>query len=75
MREGKLCWNANDRLTMLGLLLEKVGVDQAIRFSRPESGRKRLLSFGTNVHGYRTIHTYARIRWAASSPAFPVSHW
>jgi hypothetical protein len=29
--EGKLFWSDEDRLTMLGLLLENVGADQAVR--------------------------------------------
>jgi len=35
MVDGKLFWNDKDRLTMLGLLLENVGIDQAVRLGDP----------------------------------------
>ncbi len=34
--EGKLFWTEEDRLLMLGLLLENVGIDKAIRLGDPE---------------------------------------
>ena len=34
--EGKLFWNEEERMRMLGLLLENVGVDQAVRLGDPE---------------------------------------
>ena len=34
--EGKLFWTERDRLTMLALLLENVGIDKAIRFGDPK---------------------------------------
>lgn len=36
MIEGKLFWTEEDRLRMLGLLLENVGIDKAIRLGNPE---------------------------------------
>jgi len=35
MIEGKLFWSERDRLRMLGLLLENVGVDKAVRLGNP----------------------------------------
>ena len=34
--EGKLFWTERDRLTMLALLLENIGIDKAIRFGDPK---------------------------------------
>ncbi len=31
MVEGRLFWSAEDRITMLGLLLENIGIDAAVR--------------------------------------------
>ena len=36
MYHGKLFWSDEERLTLLGLLLENVGVDQVIRLGDPE---------------------------------------
>ena len=36
---GKLFWSDEERLTMLALLLENVGVDQAVRIGDPEVWR------------------------------------
>jgi len=35
MIKGRLFWSAEDRLTMLGLLLENVGLDRAVRLGDP----------------------------------------
>ena len=35
MIEGKLFWSEEDRLVMLGLLLENVGADYAVRLGDP----------------------------------------
>ena len=35
MYQGKLFWSDEDRLTLLGLLLENVGVDAAVRLGDP----------------------------------------
>ena len=40
--EGKLFWNEEERMRMLGLLLENVGVDQAIRLGDPEVWHRAL---------------------------------
>jgi hypothetical protein len=40
--EGKLFWTDEERLTMLALLLENVGVDRAIRLGDPEVWRKAI---------------------------------
>jgi hypothetical protein len=36
MYQGKLFWSEEDRVNLLGLLLENVGVDQAVRLGDPE---------------------------------------
>jgi hypothetical protein len=38
-RPGKLFWDETQRLTLLALLLENVGVDQAVRLGDPEVWR------------------------------------
>lgn len=35
MYEGKLFWEDSERVTMLALLLENVGVDRAVRLGNP----------------------------------------
>ncbi len=42
MIEGRLFWSARDRLTMLALLLENVGIDAAIRLGDPKLWREAL---------------------------------
>ena len=37
---GKLFWNDDERLRMLGLLLENVGLDQAVRLGNPRLWRE-----------------------------------
>jgi hypothetical protein len=39
MDEGKLFWDDSERLILLALLLENVGVDQAVRLGDPEVWR------------------------------------
>ena len=39
MIEGKLFWSEEERLTMLALLLENVGVNQAVRIGNPDVWR------------------------------------
>ena len=39
MSEGKLLWFAEDRVKLLGLLLENVGADRAVRLGNPEVWR------------------------------------
>jgi hypothetical protein len=40
--EGKLFWTEEDRLIMLGLLLENVGIDKAIRLGDPNVWREAI---------------------------------
>ena len=37
--DGKLFWSEEERLTMLALLLENVGVNQAVRIGNPDVWR------------------------------------
>lgn len=39
MIEGRLFWSQDERLTFLGLLLENVGADAAVRLGKPEVWR------------------------------------
>jgi len=40
--KGKIFWSDEERLRMLGLLLENVGVDQAIRLGNPQVWREAI---------------------------------
>lgn len=40
--DGKLFWREKDRLNMLGLLLETVGIDKAIRLGNPDTWREAI---------------------------------
>jgi hypothetical protein len=42
MIAGKLYWDDEERLTMLGLLLENVGIDKAIRLGDPRLWREAI---------------------------------
>lgn len=42
---GKLFWSDEERLTMLALLLENVGVDQAVRIGDPAVWRSAVARF------------------------------
>jgi hypothetical protein len=42
MTAGKLYWDDEERLTMLGLLLENVGIDKAIRLGDPRLWREAI---------------------------------
>jgi hypothetical protein len=42
MTDGKLYWDDEERLTMLGLLLENVGIDKAIRIGDPRLWREAI---------------------------------
>ncbi len=42
MIEGMLLWSDEDRLNLLGLLLENVGIDQAIRLGDPRIWREAI---------------------------------
>ena len=39
VREGRLFWSDEERLVVLGMLLENVGIDRAIRLGDPERWR------------------------------------
>jgi hypothetical protein len=45
MVDGRLFWSDEDRLMMLGLLLENVGVDEAIRLGDPQVWREAIAAF------------------------------
>ena len=40
--EGKLFWTEEDRLNMLGLLLENIGIDKAVRMGNTEIWRQAI---------------------------------
>jgi hypothetical protein len=40
--EGKLFWDDDERMLMLGLLLENLGIDKAIRLGDPELWRQAI---------------------------------
>jgi hypothetical protein len=44
MYEGRLFWSDHERLLLLGLLLENVGVDAAVRFGDAQVWRDALAS-------------------------------
>ena len=44
--EGKLFWSEEDRLTMLGLVLENVGADAAVRLGDPAVWREAIAQLG-----------------------------
>jgi hypothetical protein len=46
MYEGRLFWSERDRLLVLGLVLENVGADQAVRLGRPEVWRAAVQGMG-----------------------------
>lgn len=46
MFEGKLFWTDEDRVNMLGLLLELVGADRAVQLGDPEVWRRAVAKLG-----------------------------
>jgi hypothetical protein len=46
MGNGKLLWDQDQRLTLLGLLLENVGADQAVRLGDAEVWRAAVRELG-----------------------------
>lgn len=40
--DGKLYWDDNERMVMLGLLLEGLGIDKAIRLGAPQLWREAI---------------------------------
>jgi hypothetical protein len=43
---GKLYWRDEDCLTMLALLLENIGADQAVRLGNPQVWREAIAALG-----------------------------
>ena len=43
---GKLFWSEEDRLNMLALLLENVGIDKAVRLGDPDVWREAISQLG-----------------------------
>ncbi len=48
MTDGKLYWDDEERLMMLGLLLENVGIDKAIRLGDPRLWREAIAEMEVN---------------------------
>jgi hypothetical protein len=48
MVDGKLFWSEDDRITALALLLESVGIDEAVRLGNPELWREALSKLRDN---------------------------
>jgi hypothetical protein len=46
MYEGKLFWSEEQRLILLGLLLENVGLDAAVRLGDPGTWREVIAALG-----------------------------
>jgi hypothetical protein len=49
--EGKLFWSEEDRLAMLALLLENMGVDRAVRIGDPAVWREAIAVLGQAPDG------------------------
>jgi hypothetical protein len=47
MIDGKLLWSDEDRETLLGLLLENVGADRAVRLGNPDVWRVAVAKLGS----------------------------
>jgi hypothetical protein len=46
MYQGRLFWSDADRVTLLGLLLENVGADWAVRLGNPDVWRHAIRELG-----------------------------
>ena len=46
MYQGKLFWSDEDRVNMLGLMLENVGADQAVRLGDPAVWKAAVAALG-----------------------------
>lgn len=46
MIDGELLWSDEERLAMLGVILEQVGADQAVRLGDPAVWRAAVASLG-----------------------------
>jgi len=53
MIDGKLLWDDEDRVKLLGLLLENVGADRAVRLGSPQVWRDAAASLGKEDAGTR----------------------
>jgi hypothetical protein len=51
MFEGRLFWTDEDRVNMLGLLLELVGADRAVQLGDPEVWQKAVAKLGSAETG------------------------
>jgi hypothetical protein len=49
MSRGKLYWRDEDRLTMLALLLENLGADQAVRLGDPRVWREAVAALDNTM--------------------------
>jgi len=49
LSRGKLYWRDEDRLTMLALLLENLGVDQAVHLGDPEVWREAIAALDSRI--------------------------
>jgi hypothetical protein len=48
MIRGKLLWDEEDRIRLLGLLLENVGADRAVRLGNPDVWREAVRSLAAS---------------------------
>jgi hypothetical protein len=48
MVKGKLLWDEGDRVKLLGLLLENVGADRAVRLGNPDVWRGAIGNLGAS---------------------------
>ena len=48
---GRLCWSEEARLLLLGLLLENVGLNAAVRLAPPERWREALAHLERSLRG------------------------
>lgn len=51
MSDGKLFWDDDERITLLALLLENVGVDAAVRLGDPRVWREAIDALGRPGRG------------------------
>jgi hypothetical protein len=47
--DGKLLWEDEERVLPLGLLLENVGIDRAIRLGDPDQWREAISELGSKA--------------------------
>ena len=68
MDRGKLFWDETQRLTLLALLLENVGVDQAVRLGDPEVWRAAVRAVGLTDVLVRMVGPGPRSRFTVEKP-------